>query len=91
MAETNKERILTKGNVEVQNIKIGDIHYEFDMGMCIKSEVLTLPKKNADGNWIWQSKSLKNGRIIDYLVNPEYPHYSVNLYDYEAYSGCKQL
>ena len=75
----------TKGNVIVENIKIGDIHYEYDLGVGIKSEVITKPKKNKEGNWIWKSKNVNSGEEINYLVNPKYPHYSVNLYDYEAY------
>ena len=87
-----KERIFTKGNVEVQNIKVGDVHFEFEYNICIKSEVLELPKKNTDGCWCWKSKNLKNGKIIEYMVNPKYPsNYSVNLYDYEAYLGCRQV
>ncbi len=75
----------TKGNVIVEEINIGDIHYEYDMGVGIKSEVISKPTLNEDGNWTWKSKSLTNGREINYMVNPDYPHYSVNLYDYEAY------
>ena len=75
----------TKGNVIVENINIGDIHYEYDLGCCIKSTVLTKPELNVDGNWAWQSK-LSDGKEITYIVNPEYPHYSTNLYDYEAYT-----
>lgn len=29
----------TKGNVIVEKIKIGDIHYEYEYGIGIKSEV----------------------------------------------------
>ncbi len=74
----------TKGNVIVENIKIGDTHYEYGMGICIKSEVISLPIRDEDGYWTWQNKG-NNERIIDYGVNEKYPHYSVNLYDYEAY------
>lgn len=84
------KRILTKGNVEVQNIKIGDIHYEFDYGLCIKSEVLTLPVEK-DKYWTWKSKNLKTGKEIDYGVHEDYSHYSVKLYDFEAYSNCKMI
>lgn len=86
------ERILTKGNVEVQNIKVGDIHYEFELPIFLKVKVLTLPKKNPDGCWVWKSENMKNGKIVDYLVNPEFPSYlSVNLYDYMAYENSKQI
>jgi hypothetical protein len=75
----------TKGNVIVEEINIGDIHYEYDMGVGIKSEVISKPILNEDGNWTWKSKNIISGEEINYMVNPDYPHYSVNLYDYEAY------
>jgi hypothetical protein len=75
----------TKGNVIIEEINIGDIHYEYDMGIGIKSEVISKPILNEYGNWTWKSKNLNNGEEINYLVNPNYPHYSINLYDYEAY------
>lgn len=77
---------LTKGNVIVENIKVGDIHYEFDLGLGIKCEVTEAPKKNELGQWVWKSRSCKTGVIIRYMVDPSVPsHNSVNLYDYEAY------
>lgn len=83
----------TKGNVIVENIKIGDIHYEFEYGVGIKSKVITLPvrEENSDGEgyWTWQSEQISNGNIINYGVNEKYAHYSPNLYDYEAYGGCE--
>ncbi len=75
----------TKGNVVVEDIKVGDIHYEYDLGVGIKCKVLTKPTLTEDGNWVWKSENIKSGVEIDYLVNPKYTHYSVNLYDYEAY------
>ena len=81
----------TKGNVIVENIKIGDIHYEFEYGIGIKTEVITLPtfEQQEDGKlWTWKSKK-SDGSIINYAVHEKYSHYGPNLYDYEAYSGCK--
>lgn len=75
----------TKGNVIVEQIKVGDIHYEYEYGIGIKCEVLTKPKLNEDGDWVWKSRNVTTGNEIDYLVNPKYTHYSPNLYDYEAY------
>lgn len=75
----------TKGNIIVEEIKVGDIHYEYDMGLGIKCEVLTNPRQNEEGNWIWKSKNVKSGKEINYLVNPNYLIYSPALYDYEAY------
>lgn len=79
----------TKGNVIVEEIKIGDIHYEYEYGLCCKSKVLTLPESvvQDDGSlyWTWKSEEIPGGRVIDYGVNSKYSHYSANLYDYEAY------
>ena len=75
----------TKGNVIVEQIKVGDIHYEYEYGIGINCEVLPKPKLNEDGDWVWKSRNVTTGNEIDYLVNPKYTHYSPNLYDYEAY------
>ena len=84
----------TKGNVIVEEIKVGDIHYEvgdihyeYDMGRSIKCKVLTKPTQNEEGQWTWKSQRVDNGKEIDYMVDPKYPHYSANLYDYEAYGS----
>ena len=39
----------TKGNIIVENIKIGDIHYEYGYGLGIKVEVISLPVREGDG------------------------------------------
>jgi hypothetical protein len=78
-------RTHTKGNVIVEEIKIGDIHYEYDYGVGIKSEVITPPTLNESSQYEWKSKNLTTGQVIDYLVDPKHSHYSANLYDYEAY------
>lgn len=81
----------TKGNVIVEDIKVGDVHYEFEYFSGVKCEVITLPEKEKDGNWYWKSKNLTTGKIIDYVVNPDYSHYGPNLYDHEAYKVKKWL
>lgn len=78
-------RTHTRGNVIVEDIKIGDIHYEYDYGCGIKCEVISLPKRNDDNQWEWNSKNLNSAEEIYYLVDPEYYHYSSKLYDYDAY------
>jgi hypothetical protein len=75
----------TKGNVIVEDIKIGDIHYEFEYGFGIKSKVISLPVRDEKGYWTWKSENLKTQQIINYGVNEKYSHYGPNLYDYEAY------
>lgn len=83
-------KIHTRGNVIVNDIKIGDTHYEFENGLCVQSEVISEPVYH-DGNWSWESKRISNGEIINYLVNEKYPHYGPNLYDYIAYGGCRMI
>lgn len=77
----------TKGNIIVENINIGDIHYEYYGTICIKSEVISMPvcEEHKNGKyWSWKSKT-ENGSIIEYGVHSAYPHYGPNLYDYPAY------
>ena len=77
----------TRGNVIVEDIKIGDIHYEYGRyGVGIKVEVITKPVRDEDGMWAWKSKNLNSGEEIEYGVNEKYVHYGPNLYDYEAYN-----
>lgn len=82
-----KNKILTKGDVIVNDIKVGDIHYEYDLGVGIKVEVVTLPTEDENGNWSWKSTDYYSGKIISYLVNPKYSHYSANLYNSRVYTA----
>lgn len=85
------KRIFTKGNVEVQNIKVGDIHYEFGYGSVIKSEVVELPKESERQKGLWEWKSKSGDKVINYAVAEGHGHYGPNLYDYMAYTGCKEI
>lgn len=77
----------TKGSVIVEDIKVGDIHYEYDMGLGIRCKVMELPVfSEKEEGWTWTSENLKTREVIKYFVNPKYSHYSANLYDYEAYN-----
>lgn len=76
---------ITKGNVIVEDIKIGDIHYEFEYRLGIQCEVITSPIRDDEGYWTWESKNLTSGKIIKYGVREGYEHYGPNLYDYPAY------
>ena len=82
---------LTKGNVIVENIKIGDIHYEFEYGFGVKVEVTTLPENDGDGYWTWKAKNVNSGKEVNYGVREGMSHYAPNLYDYEAYRGVKYI
>ena len=83
-------KTLTKGDVVIEDIQIGDIHYEYDLGFCIKSRVLTVPQLDDDGLWSWKSINLFSNRIIHYAQSVDVPAYlGLNLYTTEAYMGCK--
>lgn len=75
-------KVYIRGDVIVNEIKVGDVHYEYDYGVEIKSTVISLPER--DGLWTWQSKT-DTGKVIDYAVNERYTHYSPKLYTYRAY------
>lgn len=80
----------TKGNVIVEEIQVGDIHYEFEYGIGIKCEVISKPvrtvNEDGEGVWTWKAKNLTTMKEINYLVTEGYEHYSSNLYDYNAYN-----
>lgn len=84
----------TRGNIIIENIKVGDIHYEFYSGCYIKCIVISLPvstEREDDIYWTWKSKHAISDKIIDYGVSSKYSHYGPNLYDYMAYPGCKEI
>lgn len=91
MAElTQAFKLKTKGGIEVENISINDIHWEFEYGHFVKVKVLTVPNRKINGTWEWQSEviqsdAVKVGTIINYSVSEGFAHYGPNLYDYEAY------
>jgi len=79
-------KTLTKGDVIVEDIKVGDIHYEYEYGVGIKSKVTTLPIKDDKGYWTWQSENVNTGKTITYGVQEGMSHYAPNIYTYEAYT-----
>lgn len=76
----------TKGDIIVEEIKVGDIHYEFSGPFGIECEVATRPEQDPDGNWNWESRNVKTNKMINYFVHRDYPHYAPNLYSYKAYN-----
>ena len=92
----------SRGGVILEDIKIGDIHYEYEHGHGIKVEVITTPeRKNSDRvgyQWSWKAKVLEDSaktmeidEIIDYLITEGYEHYGPKLYDHEAYISYSKL
>jgi hypothetical protein len=75
----------TAGNIIVEEIRIGDIHYEYDGPIGIKCQVIEVPIQDQNGNWTWVSKNLKSGKLIHFFVSEQYPQFSPKLYDYNAY------
>jgi len=80
-----KNKTHTKGNIIVEEINIGDIHYEFEYGVGIESKVVSKPVRDDDGFWSWECENVRTGDVIVYGVNEKYSHYGPNLYDYKAY------
>jgi hypothetical protein len=101
----NAGKTRTKGNVYIEDIKVGDIHYEYGYGKEIKSRVVTAPRPqirepnefSGEGiYWSWKSVHLigpddTEKEIIEYGVDSRYTHYGPNLYTYQAYRGYKQV
>lgn len=81
---------MTKGNITISDIKIGDIQYEYEYDICVKSEVITLPIKNEYGFWTWKNKIISTGNIINYMVKDVDCSYGPKLYNYEAYK-CNKI
>lgn len=76
-------------DIIIEEIKIGDIHYEFFYNKHIKAEVLTEPVLN--GNlWEWTSKKINDGDIINYSIDKNSTHY-LKLYKTMAYFGTKEI
>ena len=76
----------TRGNVIVKDINIGDIHYEYDLGLVIKCKVISKPILDDTNNmWSWESIDTENNEVIEYMVNKKYTQYAPNLYNYEAH------
>lgn len=80
----------TKGDVDPENLNIGDVLYEYEYNVCIKSIVETKPVRsiNEDGKevWEWTSHLASNPKSkINYLITEGFSHYGPNVYSYEAY------
>ena len=83
--------IQTKGNVVVENIKVGDIHYEYDLGCSIKVQVIAKPIRDENGYWKWKSRIISTGTEVDYGVHELHIGHAPRLYTYEAYSVHKNI
>jgi hypothetical protein len=84
-------KVYTKGDVIVNDIKVGDVLYEIEYGCYFKTKVLTLPERDEGGVWRWDAEHATTGRIIKYGVNEQYAHYGPNLYNHLAYYGLTEI
>ena len=77
------KKVFTKGGLNILELKIGDVVYEYYYRQCLESKVLTLP---TETNGLWQFKTItEDGTEIDYGVHEDYQYYAPNLYNYKAY------
>lgn len=80
-------KTITGGNIFVEDIKVGDIQYEFDLSLNLGTtvQVLTLPVCSEEGQWSWTSENISTGLVISYLMTKGNSHYAPKLFDYKAY------
>jgi hypothetical protein len=90
----------TKGGVIVNNIEVGDIHYESEYGCYIECEVLTKPERieskssfddSVQIQWSWTSKNNLHGKVINYLITEGFAHYGPNLSNEMRFIGYRQI
>ncbi len=81
-------KTFTKGNIIIENLKCGDVIYEFGYNMCIKSTITKEPTL-VDGIWYFDSLIEGKNETINYAQSTEYPHYGLNIYDCMAYTVSK--
>ncbi len=72
----------TKGGITIKDIKIGDKHTQLLGGETIHSEVVSLPTEVEESCWMWESKNLDTGEIIEYSVTKGFEHLGVFLGSY---------
>jgi len=82
-------KTMTKGNVIIEELKIGDTIYEYNTGLHCESIVMNLPVLEGD-IYSWYAKEKTTNRIIHYKQNVKYPHYGLNIYTYPAYVKVKR-
>lgn len=61
----------TKGNIEVKNIKVGDIHYEEIDNVMVKMKVTKKPYLTDHNDYCWQSKRLDDNLIMNYSISKD--------------------
>lgn len=85
-------KLRTKGNVIVQDIKVGDIHYDFEYGAYIEMRVIKAPEKVSDHLWQWEVEDTETGTRCLYSLSESCPSYlAPNLYNYIAYDNFKRI
>lgn len=81
----SEQVVRTKGNINVNEIEVGDTQWECDYGRCIEVEVKTKPIRDDNGHWTWISIAKETGAEINYSVTEGYSAYAPKLYNYKAY------
>lgn len=81
----------TRGDIIINDLKIGDIVWECEYGTCEAFEITTKPEVK-DEVWHWKARHCKTDKIIDYSMadanseNGKYnSQFGLKLYSYEAY------
>lgn len=89
--QSTSPKFLTKGDIDVRTLEIGDVIYEHAYGVCIKSTVVTKPELDQESRCMNWTTKRKDGTIMNYSHNIDYPHYSVNIYRENVYMNVTLL
>lgn len=79
--------MMTAGNIRTEDIRQGDIHYDFASGMYMEVEVISIPQQK-DGVWSWKAMCTTGKAIIDYHVSIDR---NKKLYDHLAYPAHRKV
>lgn len=87
--------VKTRGNIVVEDIKVGDIHYEYgyrrEEYVMEVTQVPTRSESSIGAQWTWKAKCIQAphpdyiGNENEFLITEGLEHYGPTLYNYQAY------
>lgn len=90
------KKIFTKGNVLVNEIKVNDIHFLYELGFEIIykviSDVQKEPGVGSSNYYSWKAINVGTGAEEEFGIDDRYSGmYGPNIYDYRAYAVNNSL
>src|SRR5438128_990324 len=79
---------------KLSKMKIGDVFYECEMGLNIRSRVMSEPVVSNDGYegrrvLRWAAENTEDGSSVDYMLTEGLDHYGPRIYDAPQYGYVK--